>query len=46
MDAKITKKRLGAMLSYDWLKIVGVAAAIIVVWMLIFQMTATRIMPS
>lgn len=46
MDAKITKKRLSAMLSYDWLKIVGTAAAVIVVWLLIFQMTATRIMPS
>ena len=31
------------MLSYDWLKIVGIAAALIIVWMLIFTMTATRI---
>jgi hypothetical protein len=31
------------MLSYDWLKIVGMAVAMIVVWSLIFTMTATRI---
>lgn len=31
------------MLSYDWLKIVGTAAALIIVWMLIFTTTATRI---
>lgn len=46
MDAKITKKRLSRMLSYDWLKIVGMAAALILVWVLIFTMTATKIMPS
>ena len=34
------------MLSYDWLKIVGAAVAGIVVWSLIFTMTATRIRPS
>ena len=33
------------MLSYDWLKIVGLALACIFFWMLIFTMTATRIMP-
>ncbi|MBQ8394424.1 MAG: hypothetical protein IJX49_02500 [Clostridia bacterium] len=43
MDAKITKKRLGRMLSYDWLKIVGVAAALIFVWVMVFTTTATRI---
>ena len=46
MDAKITKKRLGQMLSYDWLKIVLVAAAVILVWTLAFTTTATRIKPS
>ncbi len=46
MDAKITKKRLSHMLSYDWLKIVGACAAAIVVWMLVFTMTATRITPA
>jgi hypothetical protein len=43
MDAKITKLRLSRMLSYDWLKIIMTAAALIVVWMLIFSSTATRI---
>lgn len=43
MDAKITKLRLSRMLSYDWLKIIGAAAAVIIVWVLIFTMTATRI---
>ncbi len=46
MDAKITKKRLGRMLSYDWLKIVGLAAAFIVFWSLIFTVSATRITPA
>ena len=43
MDAKITKLRLSRMLSYDWLKIIFTSAAVIVVWVLIFTMTATRI---
>lgn len=43
MDAKITKIRLSRMLSYDWLKIVGTAAALILLWVLIFTMTATPI---
>lgn len=43
MDAKITKLRLSRMLSYDWLKIVAIAVAAIIVWVLIFTMTATRI---
>lgn len=42
MDARITKKRLGHMLSYDWIKIVAIAAALIVVWSLLFTMLATR----
>ena len=42
MDAKITKKRLGIMLSYDWIKIIAICAAVVVVWALIFTMTATR----
>ncbi len=46
MDAKITKLRLSRMLSYDWLKIVGLAAAIIFVWVLIFTTTATRVLSS
>ena len=46
MDAKITKSRLNHLLSYDWLKIIGAAAALIVVWSLAFTMTATRLKPS
>ncbi|MBQ3220812.1 MAG: hypothetical protein IJB34_02470 [Clostridia bacterium] len=46
MDAKITKKRIGRLLSYDWIKIVALAAAAIVLWSLIFTMTATRITPA
>lgn len=46
MDAKITKKRLSRMLSYDWLKIVITGAALILVWMLIFTMTATALTPA
>ena len=34
------------MLSYDWLKIVGLALALILFWNLIFTMTATRMRPS
>jgi hypothetical protein len=43
MDAKITKKRLGLMLSYDWFKIALAAVALIVAWVLIFTSTATRL---
>lgn len=43
MDAKITKQRLGRLLSYDWIKIIALAVAAIVVWSLIFTMTATRL---
>lgn len=46
MDAKITKKRLSGLLSYDWLKIVGLAVAAIIFWNLVFTMTATRVRPS
>lgn len=43
MDAKITKTRLEQMLSYDWIKIIAVALAAILVWSLVFTMSATRI---
>lgn len=46
MDAKITKQRLTRMLSYDWLKIVGLAVGLCVAWSLVFTMTATRITPT
>lgn len=42
MDAKITKKRLGLMLSYDWIKIIAICVAAVVLWSLIFTMTATK----
>ena len=43
MDAKINKKRLSLMLSYDWFKIVLTAVALIVVWALVFTSSATRL---
>ena len=46
MDAKITKERLGRILSYDWLKIVGIALVAIIVWTLILTTSATRITPA
>lgn len=46
MDAKITKKRLSSMLSYDWLKIIGFAVALIMFWSLLFTVSGTRVRPS
>ena len=46
MDAKITKERLNRILSYDWLKIVGLAVVAIIVWTLVFTTSATRITPA
>lgn len=43
MDAKITKKRLGHLLSYDWIKMLLAVVLAIVVWSLAFTMSATRI---
>lgn len=43
MDAKITKERISRMLSYDWLKIIGVCVAVIFFWTLVFTVSATRI---
>lgn len=43
MDTKITKERLGRILSYDWLKIVALAVVSIFIWTLIFTISATRI---
>lgn len=42
MDAKITKSRLGLLLSYDWIKIIGICVAAVLVWMLLFTTLATR----
>ena len=46
MDAKITKIRLSRMFSYDWIKMVLFSGVAILVWSLIFTMTATRITPA
>lgn len=46
MDAKITKKRLNLLLSYDWIKIIALIVAVIVVWILVFTTAATRITPA
>ncbi len=46
MNAKITKDRLKTMLSYDWFKIILSAFALIIGWMLVFNITATKIMDS
>lgn len=43
MDAKITKKRLNDLLSYDWIKIIALGIAGIVIWYLIFTMAAVRL---
>ena len=43
MDAKITKTRLVQMLSYDWIKIIAAALAVIIFWVFIFTWSATRI---
>ena len=42
MDAKITKSRLGLLLSYDWIKIIGICVAAVLVWTLLFTTLATR----
>lgn len=42
MDARITKQRLANMLSYDWLKIIGVIALAAVFFCMFFMMIATR----
>ncbi len=46
MDAKITKQRISRMLSYDWALILGTIVGVIILWSLIFTMTATRILPT
>ena len=43
MDAKITKKRLEHLLSYDWVKILITAVAFVMIWVLVFSLTATKI---
>ena len=43
MDAKLTKKRFLDMLSYDWLKIIALALAACIFWILAFTFTGTGI---
>ena len=42
MDARITKQRLGILLSYDWLKILGVIAVAVTALCVLFTVIATR----
>ncbi len=42
MDAKITKNRVGHLLSYDWIKILAICAAVVVVWVILFTTIAPR----
>ncbi len=42
MDAKITKKRLGHQLSYDWIKIAGTCILAVVLLLVLFTTIATR----
>lgn len=46
MDAKISKERLSRLLSYDWLKIVAFVVLGVLLWSLIFTVSATKITPS
>lgn len=43
IDIKVTKKRLSGLLFYDWLILVAIIAAIILVWELIFGLTSVRL---
>ena len=43
MDARITKQRLGNLLSYDWLKMLVTIAIFVFLVVLLFTMTATRV---
>ena len=42
MDARITKQRLGNLISYDWLKMLVTILIFVLVLVLLFTMTATR----
>ena len=43
MDARITKQRLGNLLSYDWLKMLIAIVIAVFLIILLFTMTATRV---
>ena len=42
MDAKITKQRLGHLLSYDWLKMIGLCALAVALILVLFSSIAAR----
>ena len=42
MDNKFTKKRIQNMLSYDWIKMLIMVLAIVLVWSLAFTIGAPR----
>lgn len=46
MDAKITKNRLSRLLSYDWIKIMALALALVFAWWIVFRVTKTDMRPS
>lgn len=43
MDNRITKKRLNDMLSYEWILIVAISVAIVIVWELIFSVLSVKL---
>ena len=43
MDNKITKKRLGHLLSYEWVAMIAWCIAIVFVWQFIFQVTSVKL---
>ena len=46
MDNKVTKRRLSDMLSYDWILIIVVALAVILLWEFIYGVAAVRLTPG
>lgn len=46
MDLRITKKRVNDHLSYDWWKYLGILLVVVLVWNLIFTMSAPRLHKS
>ena len=43
MDNKLTKKRLSDFLAYEWILTIIIAVAAIVVWELVYTMSAVRL---
>lgn len=46
MDNKLTKKRLSDYFSYEWILMIVVVAALIVVWELVYTVSAVRLTPG